>query len=67
MTRRKSAQPSEPPALIALRRAAKDALKLALQTGTGCHVEIDGKIVDIAKKKRTAAKKRPVRRKKKSP
>jgi hypothetical protein len=44
------------PALIALRRAAKEALKLARQTGTPCHVEIDGMIVDIAKTKPQGAK-----------
>ena len=33
---------------VALRRAAKSALKLARQTNTPCYVVKDGKIVDIA-------------------
>ncbi|MCA9163424.1 MAG: hypothetical protein R3C99_24010 [Pirellulaceae bacterium] len=39
------------PALKALRRAAKQALALARQTGTPCWVmDDDGKIIDIAKR-----------------
>lgn len=34
--------------LPALRRAARDALQLAIQTGTPCYVMRAGKIVDIA-------------------
>jgi hypothetical protein len=37
--------------LAELRRAAKSALKLAKQTGTGCYVIENGKIVDIARSK----------------
>lgn len=37
--------------LAALRRAAKNALKLANQTGTACYVMKNGKIVDIARSK----------------
>lgn len=43
-----SKQPADPPALIALRRAAKIALELAVATGTPCYVWQDGKVVDIA-------------------
>jgi hypothetical protein len=43
---------SDPPALIALRRAAKNALKLAIQTGTGYYVMENGKIGDIARSKK---------------
>ncbi len=35
-------------ALPALRRAARDALRLARQTGTPCYIMRDGKIVNIA-------------------
>lgn len=42
----------------ALRRAAKSALALARQTKTPCYVFKDGKIVDIAiRKKTTGARK----------
>lgn len=42
-------------ALPALKRAARRALELALQTGTPCWVLRDGKIVDIAAEARQAA------------
>ncbi|MDA8378684.1 MAG: hypothetical protein M0Z50_16955 [Planctomycetia bacterium] len=40
-------------ALPALRRAAHNALQLAIQTGTPCYVIRAGKIVDIAAKRPT--------------
>ncbi len=49
---KKMERASDPPALIALRRAAKNALKLAKQTGTPCYVMKDGKIIDIARSKK---------------
>jgi len=42
----------KPPALRALERAAKNALELARRTGTACYVLENGKIVDIAKRRR---------------
>jgi hypothetical protein len=47
--------------LPALRRAARDAHRLAIQTGTSCYVMRAGKIVDIAA--RAPVRKRSVRRK----
>ncbi len=38
-------------ALPALRRAARNALRLAIQTGTPCYVVRAGKIVNIAEKR----------------
>ncbi len=38
--------------LPALRRAARRARRLALQTGTPCYVMCGGKIVNIARKRR---------------
>ncbi|MCL5945435.1 MAG: hypothetical protein M1472_01105 [Planctomycetes bacterium] len=38
-------------ALPALRRAAREALRLAIATGTPCYVVRDGKIVNIAAKR----------------
>ena len=49
-----------PPALKALRRAAKKALELARQTGTPCYVLGNGRIVDIAKRKERGKPKRDV-------
>jgi hypothetical protein len=43
-------------ALIALKRAGKNALELALQTGTPCYVMEGNKIVDIAKRARAKTK-----------
>jgi hypothetical protein len=40
----------------ALKRAAKRALALARRTGTPCWVILDGKMVDIAKRRRFAAR-----------
>lgn len=37
----------------ALKRAAKNALKLARATKTSCYVMQDGKLIDFAKKKAT--------------
>jgi hypothetical protein len=42
--------------LRALRRAAKRALELGLQTGTPVYVWKDGKIVDLTKEQRPAKK-----------
>jgi hypothetical protein len=39
--------------LAALKRAAKTALQLARVNKTSCHVEIDGRIVDIAARRTT--------------
>ena len=55
MTRAKNTKRTAPVALDALKRAAKSALKLAQQTGTACYVEVDGKIVDIARSKPNAS------------
>lgn len=47
-------------ALRALKRAAKNALKLAQETGTPCYVMEGNKIVDIAKRRpaKTKAKRK---------
>ena len=45
-----------PPALKALRRAAKKAVELARLTGTPAYVLENGRIVDIAKRKRKTRK-----------
>ncbi len=41
----------------ALRRAAKRALQIGLETGTPVYVLIDGKIVDLTKRHRQRVKK----------
>jgi hypothetical protein len=41
----------------ALRRAAKRALQIGLETGTPVYVLIDGKIVDLTKRHRRKARK----------
>jgi len=46
-----------PPALKALRRAAKKALELARLTGTPCFVLENSRVVDIAKRGRKVPKK----------
>ncbi|MEX2187878.1 MAG: hypothetical protein WD875_13825 [Pirellulales bacterium] len=65
MTNSTNGKRGAPAAFVALKRAAKAALNLARQTGTGCYVERDGKIVDIARTKPSTAKKRrsPTKRK----
>ncbi len=40
----------------ALRRAAKRALQIGLETGTPVYVLIDGKIVDLTKRRRRKCK-----------
>ncbi len=40
----------------ALKRAAKQALALARRTGTPCWVMRDGKLVDIARRRRVVAR-----------
>lgn len=59
----KESMKSKDPDIIAsdaaLRRAAKRALQIGLQTGTPVYVLIDGKIVDLTKQhRRKAGKKR---------
>ena len=49
-------------ALSALKRAGKNALALARQTGTACYVMEGSKIVDIAKRGRAKAKAKKNRR-----
>ncbi len=44
----------------ALRRAAKRALQIGLETGTPVYVLIDGEIVDLTKQDRRKAKVQPV-------
>lgn len=48
--------------LRALRRAAKRALEIGLQTGTPVYVWRDGKIVDLTKEQRPAKKSKSKRR-----
>ena len=48
--------------LRALRRAAKRALELGLQTGTPVYVWKDGKIVDLTKERRPSKKSKSKRR-----
>ena len=48
--------------LPALKRAAKNALELARQTGTACYVMEGNKIVDIAKRGRAKPKAKKNRR-----
>jgi hypothetical protein len=52
----RSISPEAIDTLRALRRAAKRALELGLQTGTPVHVWKDGKIVDLAKEQRPTRK-----------
>ena len=47
--------------LRALRRAAKRALELGLQTGTPVYVWKDGKIIDLTKEQRPTRKAKPKR------
>lgn len=58
MKPRSNGKQSTPPALVALRRAAKAAQDLARKLGTSCHVLQDGKIVDIGRVTPAAKKKR---------
>jgi hypothetical protein len=51
-----SAKEPVPDALKALRRAAKKAVELARLTGTHAYVLENGRIVDIAKRKRRTKK-----------
>lgn len=48
--------------LAALKRAGKNALELARQTGTPCYVMEGNKIVDIAKRGRAKTKAKKKRR-----
>jgi hypothetical protein len=56
----KKSRNSDPPALIALRRAAKKAVELARQTGTSAYVLEGGKLVDAATR-RPKKKRKPTR------
>ncbi len=58
--RRKAIGPDDPDIAgsdAALRRAAKRALQIGLETGTPVYVLVEGKIVDLTKRYRRAAKK----------
>ncbi|MBN2580537.1 MAG: hypothetical protein JXB10_16250 [Pirellulales bacterium] len=50
-TKAKSEDPDIQGSLPALRRAAKNALRLGLQTGTPVYVMEKGKILDLTKEK----------------
>jgi len=54
--RRKRHSPEVEGTLRALRRAAKRALELGLQTGTPVYVWKDGKIVDLTKEQKPVKK-----------
>jgi len=56
---RKSNDPDILGADAALTRAAKEALRLGLETGTPVWVMIDGKIVDLTQRYRNRTKHRP--------
>ena len=62
MTKRRKAIGPEDPDIAgsdaALRRAAKRALQIGLETGTPVWVLINGKIVDLTKRYRKTAKQR---------
>jgi hypothetical protein len=62
--RARSISPEARDTLRALRRAAKGALELGLQTGTPVYVWKDGKIVDLTKAQRPAKKSKSKRRSK---
>lgn len=49
MTHPRQQPAGDPPALIALRRAAQTALEQARAQGTPCYVLENGRIIDIAK------------------
>ncbi len=59
---KKEAMKSKDPDIIgsyaALRRAAKRALQIGLETGTPMYVLIDGKIVDLTERYRHKAKRK---------
>lgn len=59
---KKNSMTSKDPDIIgsyaALRRAAKRALQIGLETGTPVYVLIDGKIVDLTKRRSRKARKR---------
>jgi hypothetical protein len=50
MKRQRSNAKKDPPALIALRRAAKEAIAIARLTNTPAYVLREGRIVDAAKR-----------------
>ena len=56
-----SPSPEAKDTLRALRRAAKRALELGLQTGTPVYVWKDGKIVDLTKERPQSKKLKPKR------
>lgn len=62
MVRRSSSiSPEAKETLRALRRAARRALEIGLQTGTPVYVWQDGKIVDRTKEQRPSKKSKPKR------
>ena len=56
MSARKRHSPEARDTLRALRRAAKRALELGLQTGTPVYIWKDGKIVDLTKEQKLVKK-----------
>jgi len=58
----KSKDPDIIASYAALRRAAKRALQIGLETGTPVYVLIDGKIVDLTKQHRRKAGKKRARK-----
>jgi hypothetical protein len=61
MSRREKYSKEIEDTLRALRRAAKRALELGLQTGTPVYIWKNGKIVDLTKEQRPAKKSRAKR------
>lgn len=62
MVRRSSSiSPEAKDTLRALRRAARRALEIGLQTGTPVYVWQDGKIVDLTKEQQPPKKSKPKR------
>jgi hypothetical protein len=61
--KRSESKPPEPPALVALRRAAKKAVGFARRTNTPAYVLENGKIVDIARPRTETTQKKRRKRK----
>jgi hypothetical protein len=61
--RQSNSRSPAPPALIALRRAAKKAVELARRMGTPAYVLENGKIVDIARPRTETNQKKRRKRK----
>lgn len=62
MNNKRTMDPDIRAAMPALRRAAKRALQLGLQTGTPVYVMKEGKIVDLTKGKRGRSRSKKVLR-----